>query len=100
MFEDLLRLSQQTASTLASLIRRWVADPLLRSVQLEATIPVGLSTVTVAHGLGRAHNGAFVVGASAPYGLTVDYPTDDTTLTIRADAVVIITDLTIRLRVF
>lgn len=65
MFEELLRRSQLTVETLASLLRDLVRSTWFKSVDLTVVIPAGSTEAKVRHGLGRAFNGAAIVGQSS-----------------------------------
>ncbi len=67
MFEELLKLTNQTVSSLADTLRGWMKNPLLKSTEVVVTIPPGGFFGETNHGLGRAMNGAFVVGVDGGY---------------------------------
>lgn len=102
MFDALLQQTQQSVATLASALRRWLDDPLLKSTTVTVVIPAGESSVLVHHGLGRAYNGAIVLGMTRATLVSVSLPGVDAgkTLTVSTDAAVSPSDLTIKLRVF
>ncbi len=100
MFEDLLRLTNQTVSTLAAAVRKWLKDPMLSSVTMTATIPVGATTVVEAHGLGRAMNGAIIIGQSAPYAVCCLINNGPRFVTLQSATVVATNPLVVQLKVF
>lgn len=102
MLEDLLRQASLTVHTAANLLRRLSTNPWINSVEVTVVIPVGATSVTALHGLGRTLNGAVVVGASAATpGVVAQIPGTDaaTHVTILADAAPL-ADLTIKLRAY
>lgn len=103
MLEDLLRQASLTVHTAANLLRRLSTNPWLNSVEITAVIPVGATSVTVLHGLGRTLNGAAVIGASSVSpSVVAQLPGDDaqTHVTILASAAVAVSDLTVKLRAY
>ena len=100
MFEELLKQLGLTVTSLASLLRRLNTSPLTGSVDLTVVVPTTASSMTVPHGLGRAANGASVVGQSdATRYVTVDLVTADETVTVRLSAAPAAA-FTVKLRVY
>ena len=101
MFEDLLRQTQLTITTMTTLLRDLVRSNWFRSVDVTLTIPAGSTSQYVRHGLNRAMTGAAVVGSSNPVPCYAGLPDDqaETFVLVRLFAASG-TDTTIKLRVY
>jgi len=101
MFEDFLRQASLTVFTAASLIRRLRDSAWIQSVDLPVTIPAGITSMPVRHGLGRAFTGAAVVGASRACIPVVLSPDEDaeTHLTVVLFSA-LVNDVTLKIRVY
>lgn len=99
VLDDLLARASLTVETAASLLRRLADTPWLASVPVTAVVPAGQTSVTVRHGLGRAMNGAVVVGASSAATISVDISADPVFLTVRLSSAPL-ADFTVKLRAF
>lgn len=100
MLEELLARASLTLETAATLLRRLSIDPWIYGTDRAATIPAGLTFVTIRHGLGRAMNGAVIVGCTdASVTASVDISRDVEFVTVRISAVSP-ADFTVKLRCF
>lgn len=100
-FEEMLRQASLTVFTAASLLRGLKTNPWINSVEVTAVVPAGITSVPVLHGLGRAFNGAVVVGASRaalPLVLLPDSAAETHLTVVLFSALG--TDLTLKLRVY
>jgi hypothetical protein len=88
--EELLRALSLSTSALAARLRQVFESPVVRAKIITATIPIGGTSVSVSHGLGRAFRGACIAGSSAAVALVVDLPGRDADryLIVRASAAV------------
>lgn len=98
--EDLLARAQLTVESAAALFRRLAESPWVRSVDLTVVFPAGTQSVTVAHGLGRAFNGAAVVSMSEPLPCAVVPDSDETSITVRLGGTAPLSPVTTKLRVY
>jgi hypothetical protein len=102
-FAEFLRGASLTVFTASALLRDLVKSTWFRSVDLSVTIPAGETEITVPHGLGRAFNGAAVVGqSSTARAPAISLPGTDaqTHLTVSLLAPALGSDLTVKLRVY
>ncbi len=101
-FGDVLKLTQQTGSSLATFLRKLVGDPFNKGRTFDAVIPVGAQDLRIEHGLGRTLNGAAVVGLSADNYVFAFLPDADAGkfVKLRTLAPVATNPLTVRLRVY
>ncbi len=100
MLDELLRQASLTVHTGANLLRRLATNPWLWGAECAVVIPAGETSGSTLHGLGRAMNGAVVIGATdASRTVSVDISNDTTSVTARISAVSG-ADFTVRLRVY
>ncbi len=99
MFEELLRRLSMGLSDFTALMQRLNTTPVVRSNLVSATVPAGELSVTVYHGLGRAHSGAAVVASSEPVTATCLPASNATQVTLELSATQLV-DVTLKLLVF
>jgi hypothetical protein len=100
MLEELLRRASLTLETAASLLRRLSTNPWLSGTEVTAVVPAGSAFVSVPHGLGRAMNGAAIVGSTdASLRASVDLSSSTTIVTVRLSAAAG-SDFSVKLRVY
>jgi hypothetical protein len=104
-FEDLLNQANLTVAAFAPLLHRLLNSPFWRAVDCTVVIPVGATSASALHGLGRRYNGAAVVGLSAPTAVAVAPPGSGagdpaTQLTVSVASAIVGTPLTVYLKVF
>lgn len=101
VFEDLLRRLRYDVTGFANVLTTLLASRIWQGALVTGTVPAGGTSVTVQHGLQRVPSGAIpvAIGAGGYLGLSVDAPTNTTTITVRA-GVAPVADQTFTLWVF
>lgn len=99
MFDQLLQRLNMNLAGLADRLRVVLASSLFQGTLVTVTLPASDSSVTAPHGLGRPHNGGFLVGASAAVTGVVLTATSNTEFTVSVPTTSV-SDRTLKVWVF